>query len=89
MNNIRMGIWRHYKGPLYQVLGLTHDANHDGRVCVLYIGLQLDAAHLGPRLAVRDLDDFVAYIDSVRVTGPHRTRRFIYLGPELTQDMLR
>lgn len=32
------------------------------RVAVIYIGLQLDAAHTGPRLAVRTLDDFVAVV---------------------------
>jgi Protein of unknown function (DUF1653) len=56
MPDIKMGIYRHYKGPLYQVLGLAHDANDENRICVVYIGLQLDEAHLGPRLAVRNLE---------------------------------
>lgn len=55
---LRMGIYKHYKGPLYQVLGLGHDANHDDRVVVVYIPLQLDGAHLGPRIAVRTIEDF-------------------------------
>jgi hypothetical protein len=115
--DVRMGIYRHYKGPLYQVLGLAHDANADafcngieeemfpdGRTVVVYIGLQLDAAHLGPRLAVRTLEDFTAWVD---VQEPTSTReapvngiaqrrlwmaefrpRFAYLGPELTAEML-
>lgn len=30
MTDVRMGIYQHYKGPLYQVIGLAHDANsHD------------------------------------------------------------
>jgi len=29
MDTVRQGIYRHYKGPLYQVLGLAHDANSD------------------------------------------------------------
>src|SRR5438067_991443 len=95
-----MGVYRHYKGPLYLVLGLAHDANelvagsreHDwtgpgpigDRTCkhcgqdprtwsgewcesvprtvVVYVGLQLDAAHLGPRLAVRTLEDFQSWV---------------------------
>jgi hypothetical protein len=67
------GVYRHYKGRLYLVLGLAHDANADElyvdpyddapeplgeRRVVVYIGLQLDAAHEGPRLAVRTLEDF-------------------------------
>jgi hypothetical protein len=58
LRNLRMGIYRHYKGPLYQVLGLAHDAGYEGRVCAVYIGLQLDGAHPGPRMGVRDLGDF-------------------------------
>lgn len=57
-----MGIYRHYKGPLYQVLGLAHDANDDKRLAVIYIGLQLDAAHLGPRLSVRTFRDFIGTV---------------------------
>jgi hypothetical protein len=103
MTDLAMGIYRHYKGPLYQVLGLAHDANEDGRTCVVYIGLQLDAAHLGPRLAVRTVSDFAAYLDPD--TGESRPGplsgleqramwregwrpRFQYLGAELTAEML-
>jgi hypothetical protein len=81
--DVRMGIYRHYKGPLYQVIGLAHDANDENRRCVVYIPLQLDGAHLGPRMAVRTLENFVA-------SGGHwpGQRRFVYLGPELTQEMI-
>ena len=77
------GIWRHYKGPLYLVLGTAHDANADSlydenavaniaeqatsgtdpleeREVVVYVPLQLDGAHLGPRMAVRTRSDFEA-----------------------------
>jgi hypothetical protein len=82
---LRAGIYRHYKGNLYQVLGYGHDANADefysryspsgdgrdiqavrafpvGRDVVIYIGLQLDGAHTGPRLAVRTATDFNAEV---------------------------
>lgn len=62
MNSMRMGIWKHYKGPLYQVLGLAHDANHDDRTVVVYMPLQLNGAHLGPRMAVRTIEDFEAVV---------------------------
>lgn len=29
MNDLKAGVYRHYKGPLYLVLGLGHDANAD------------------------------------------------------------
>jgi hypothetical protein len=100
----QMGIYRHYKGPLYQVLSLAHDANEEGRTCVVYIGLQLDGAHLGPRLAVRSLEDFTSWLDPddplnecEAPQGGAEQRslwregwrpRFRYLGPELTAEML-
>lgn len=55
MTTLWMGVYRHYKGPLYQVLGLAHDANDETRTCVVYMPLQLDGAHEGPRIAVRTL----------------------------------
>jgi len=78
---LQMGIYRHYKGPLYQVIGLAHDANDEDRTCVVYIGLELDGAHLGPRLCVRTFRDFIAYMDDDRP-------RFEYLGPVLTARMV-
>jgi hypothetical protein len=88
---LKMGLYRHYKGQLYQVLGLAHDANSPERTCVVYFGLQLDGAHLGPRLAVRNLesgdDPFFDWVVSPDGTSP-AVPRFDYLGPELTQEML-
>lgn len=77
MNDIKMGIYRHYKGQLYQVLGIAYDANTDefytmrgpqyvnevgDRTVVVYMSLQIDSAHLGPRMAVRTIEDFTAIV---------------------------
>lgn len=117
--DVKHGIYRHYKGRFYQVFGVAHDANYDefhsaswdqpdplfddGRTVVVYIGLELDEAHLGPRLAVRTLSDFLGWVhpDGRTKEGPITTvmggddlreegwkPRFEYLGPELTGDML-
>lgn len=59
---MKAGIYRHYKGPLYQFLFLAHDANHDDRTVAVYMPLQLDGAHLGPRPAVRTIEDFTAVV---------------------------
>jgi hypothetical protein len=53
------GVYEHYKGQRYLLLGTAHDSNHDGRVAVIYVPLY-DAP--GPRLAVRDLDDWLAWV---------------------------
>lgn len=72
----------------------------DGREVVVYVGLQLDSAHEGARLAVRTLQDFFA---AVCISREHRhygkeisgddlsvcdwTRRFSYVGPRFIDGM--
>lgn len=98
MTDLHMGIYRHYKGPLYQVLGLVHDANDPARTAVAYLPLQLDPTHLGPQLTIRTLEDFTAYVvadpearDYGQVHEFANRRdvisRFRYLGPVVTADM--
>lgn len=93
---VESGIYRHYKGALYQVLGMAHDANDEERIVVVYIGLQLDAAHEGPRLAVRTLEDFQAQLHITNGSTcsepaschPDLMPRFDFLGHVFTRDML-
>lgn len=91
---VRAGIYRHWKGPLYQVLGTAHDADDPERTCVVYVGLQLDAAHEGPRLAVRTASEFTGLVHSDGSTCPDVThcedflQRFQLLGHELRSWML-
>lgn len=109
------GVYQHYKGPLYLVLGYGHDANAEElhryvrpvgfdmapmlmpfteRAVVIYVGLMLDDAHTGPRLAVRTVEDFAGWVHEDGTTCTHRTpgvwceaskgvlrQRFRYLGP--------
>ncbi|HUR15076.1 MAG TPA: DUF1653 domain-containing protein [Mycobacteriales bacterium] len=54
------GVYRHWKGPEYLVLGLAHDANDEARTAVVYVPLySID----GPPFAVRTLEDFTAWVD--------------------------
>jgi hypothetical protein len=96
------GVYRHYKGHLYQVLGYGHDANTlggettyddtvigthsteacgwlplDERMVVVYIGLEMTDAQLGPRLAVRTADDFHAI---VHLSGSKRGTKCEHVG---------
>jgi hypothetical protein len=59
----RAGVYRHYKDHLYEVMCLTHDANDEQRICVFYIGLELDKVNEGPRHAVRTYQDFYGWIN--------------------------
>lgn len=102
MTTLKLGIYRHYKpaGALYQVLGLAHDANVGDRTCVVYFPLELNKEHLGPRLAVRTLENFLGRVHEdgsgcaweFRRTSCYcagvSQHRFTYLGPELTEYML-
>jgi hypothetical protein len=86
------GVYRHYKGPLYLVLGYGRDSNTVDRDVVVYVGLELTGtARPGPRLLVRDVADFHAVVDPATgdATGeayptPGYPLRFTYLGPEWT-----
>ncbi len=50
------GVWRHWKGKDYLVLGLGHDADSEGRTVVVYVPLYELA---GPQLAVRSVERFL------------------------------
>lgn len=86
MGDILAGVYRHYKGPLYLVLGLAHDANAEefftadeekyfptgDRAVVVYVPLQLDGAHTGPRMAIRtDREIGDAFYDIVCTRSEH------------------
>lgn len=100
--DLRPGIYRHYKGPLYQALGYGHDANNEDRVVVIYVPLHLDGAHEGPRLAVRsaqgpgDCWHDLVHPDTGARCEPHQcdtacvgaVPRFTWLGYEFTRPML-
>ena len=50
------GVWRHWKGKAYLVLGLGHDADHEERTVVVYVPLYEVG---GPQLAVRSIAGFL------------------------------
>lgn len=76
------GIWRHYKGGHYQVLGIAaHSETNEPMV----VYVSLDGLHLpGPRMRVRPLS---MWFDRVPFTTPDgintERSRFTYIGPEL------
>jgi hypothetical protein len=76
--DLKAGIYRHYKGRHYLVLGYGHDATIAGRTVVVYCGLELEDAKPGPRLACRTADEFLGDVSVGGVTMP----RFEYVGPE-------
>ena len=65
------GVWRHWKGEDYLVLGLGHDADIEGRMVVVYVPLYEVA---GPRLAIRTVEGFLG-------EASPGVPRFVYRGP--------
>lgn len=83
--DVPAGVYRHYKADRhYLVLGRGHDANDEARTVVVYVPLYVDAAEPGPRLAVRTVEDFLAWVDpatrsTVEEGTPGAVRRFTYM----------
>lgn len=83
--DVPAGVYRHYKADRYYlVLGRGHDANHDDRTVVVYVPLYVSDAEPGPRLAVRTVEDFLAWVDpgsreTVEPGTPGAVRRFTYM----------
>jgi hypothetical protein len=92
------GVWRHWKGGLYQTLGFAQE-EATGDIVVVYIGLQLDGAHDGPRMRTRvahstdpDVNAWydLVYKDGTKDTGQASISqpicRFEYLGAEWRRE---
>lgn len=73
MGDVAAGVYRHWKGRQYLVLGTAHDANVEGREVVVYVPLYVDETQTGPRLAVRTVEDFTATTDDGQ-------QRFAWIG---------
>jgi hypothetical protein len=76
--DVRLGVYEHYHGGRYLVLGVgrwhSHDES-DGRRVVLYVRLYPHDEG-GPPINVRPLDEFLATYDEAGGVKP----KFRYLG---------
>ena len=76
--DIPAGIWQHYKGGLYQVLGIGAHSETDERM-VVYVSLT-GVTLPGPRMRVRPLSlwgDFIVWPNG------EKAPRFRYIGIEI------
>lgn len=86
---LKAGIWRHWKGHLYLVLGYAADSNIEDRTVVVYLGLDLEGAKSGERMFTRTVEDFFAMVDpytglkadKLAPVGPTPVDRFTFVGP--------
>lgn len=77
MSELRAGVYQHYKGPFYLVLGTARHSETEEQL-VAYVPLE---PHPGPRITVRPYDMF---FESVEVDG-QQVERFKYIGEQLTE----
>lgn len=81
---LQLGVYQHYKGGFYQVLGVAANSSNSldaGDLAVVYVSLT--GAHLpGPRMRVRPLREF---LDIVEWPDGHRRERFFFVGIEIPE----
>ncbi len=86
---MQAGVYRHYRGGYYQVLGVAEHSNTK-ELMVVYVSLS--GAHLpGPRMRVRPLAEFIENdleIDDPDGSGRIWTSRYKYVGDEIPQPSL-
>lgn len=80
MKDIYSGVYKHFKGGLYLVLGLARHTETNEKL-IVYVPLYTLEDHPGPRLQVRPVDMFFEEVEHEGQKLP----RFKYLGPELTK----
>lgn len=78
ITSIACGVWQHYKGGLYQVLGIGAHSETDEKM-VVYVSLT-GADLPGPRLRVRPLS---LWFDTVEWPDGPRRPRFVFVGTEI------
>jgi hypothetical protein len=82
IKNLRAGLYQHYKGGFYQVLGLgVH--TETGEKFVVYVSL---TPLPGPRIRVRPA---AIFFDKVLWPSGRKAPRFNYIGSELSKNLLR
>lgn len=79
------GVYRHYKGGYYQVLGV---ARHSETNELMVVYVSLTGAHLpGPRMCVRPADMFGEDVPDPNSTLAVYVPRFEYVGEEIPAEV--
>lgn len=77
MKNILSGVYKHYKGKYYLVLGLAQHSE-TGEKLIIYVPLYVNT---GPRLFARPVEMF---FEKVEIKGKKQSR-FKYIGSEVSR----
>lgn len=60
--DLRSGVWKHYKGGLYEVIGYSQNTSDGNREQVAYVPLYTDPEKIGPRIQTRDVEEWFEYV---------------------------
>lgn len=74
-NELRPGLYRHFKGGLYTVLGVAQYSENEEKMVVYR------AEYGDHQLWVRPYDMFVGPVDREKYPDVEQNERFQYLGP--------
>lgn len=87
---LRAGIYKHWKGHLYNVLGYAHDANDPARKVVVYVPLYMEVGQKGPRMAVRTVEDFFDQVCRTSGISQSKCNTSVWTdaGPEHVHDLV-
>lgn len=81
IKELKSGIYKHYKGGLYLVLGAARHSETEEKL-VVYVPLYTKSGQIGPRITVRPYEMF---FDEVMVKGV-KFSRFAYVGEEISES---
>lgn len=82
--NMQLGIWEHYKGGFYLVIGVG-EHTETNEVEVVYISLT--GIHMpGPRMRIRPLNGAASFTEEVVWPDGVTRARFCYLGDEIPKE---
>jgi hypothetical protein len=81
MTELRSGVYRHYKGDHYQLIGVgEHTETHEPMV--VYVALH---ARPGPRIRIRPLNGAEGFLTPVELKGK-TVPRFAWIGNEIPTE---
>lgn len=82
---MKAGIWKHYKGGLYLVIGVAAHSE-TGEDMVVYVALT--GAHLpGPRMRVRPRSMWEEEVDVIGGDNEGTQPRFVYVGETIPEEL--
>ena len=79
MSELRAGVYRHYKGELYLVLGTARHSETEEKF-VAYVPL---GVRPGPRITVRPYEMFM---EEVEINGKQQAR-FDFVGEDVSEEL--